>query len=464
MEHSNTNLSRSLNLIADYFLLNLSLIIVYSVQHQNYFNWVSDKSYVHVILIFNLVWLLAANITNLYQLPNPGHVYKKTVKAYIVYLVLVSYIIMYLNTIESYNTNSRYILVSMSLFGVLLAGWKLFFFKGLVHQSVFNNVSKTAVIVGDGRAAFELQKRFRNDPSLGYQVLGIFNDNPLRSNFDHAYIGETVDCINFCKQNNVSEIFCALPFSQKNTIQKLIKESDKNMIRFKLIPEHYEYFQGALLSQSLNKIDAYAIRVEPLENTMNRIVKRLFDIAFSLFVIVFVLSWLYPIIYLLIKLESAGPAIFVQPRSGRNNVTFNCYKFRSMRVNKDSNLLQATKGDARVTKIGAFLRKSSLDEMPQFFNVLMGHMSVVGPRPHMLNHTEQYAKLIDHFMVRHFIKPGITGWAQVRGFRGETKLVEDMEARVEADVWYIENWSLDLDMKIIFSTFFKTVIGDKYAY
>jgi len=455
---------RSLNLLVDYFFLNISLITVYNIQHQTYFNWARDKSYIHVILVFNLVWLLAANITNLYHFQNAGQDYKKTFKAYIVYLLLVFYIIMYLNTIESYHTNGNYILISMSLFGMLLAAWKIFFSKILQHRHVFTPASRTAVIVGDGRAAFELQNRFKNDSGLGYQILGIFNDNPLKSNSDQYYIGETDECINFCRENGVSEIFCALPFSQKNTIEKLIKESDKNMIRFKLIPEHYEYFQGTLLSQSLNKIDAYAIRVEPLENIMNRVIKRLFDIAFSLFVIIFILSWLYPIIYLLIKLESEGPAIFVQPRSGRNNVTFNCYKFRSMRINNESNIRQATKGDARVTKIGAFLRKTSLDEMPQFFNVLMGDMSVVGPRPHMLNHTEQYAKLIDQFMVRHFIKPGITGWAQVRGFRGETKLVEDMKARVEADVWYMENWSFALDLKIIFFTFFKSVIGDKYAY
>jgi len=196
----------------------------------------------------------------------------------------------------------------------------------------------------------------------------------------------------------------------------------------------------------------------------NRIVKRIFDIVFSSLVIVFILSWLFPIIYFLIKMESSGPVFFVQTRSGLNNVPFNCYKFRSMRVNKDSDTVQATKGDSRITKIGAFLRKTSLDELPQFFNVLLGNMSVVGPRPHMLSHTEQYSQLIDQFMVRHFIKPGITGWAQVTGYRGETKLVEEMLGRVEADVWYMENWSFALDLKIIFMTVFKSVYGDAKAY
>jgi putative colanic acid biosynthesis UDP-glucose lipid carrier transferase len=464
MEIKHTNIIKSLNLLVDYILLNISLIIVYSFLHQNYFSWVVDKSYIHVILVFNLVWLLSANIIKLYDISGARQLYAKSIKTYLLYVVLVSYIIMYLNSVESYNTSSHYLFVSMCLYGVLLAIWKISLVSSIKHATFFRQPLKNAIIVGSGRASTELYNRFKNNPKLGYNVLGMFHDAPVIDPFQKLHLGDTDSCISFAQQNNVAEIFCALPFSQKDKIERLITESDKNMIRFKLIPEHYEYFQNTRLTNSFNAIDAYSIRVEPLEDMTNRIVKRLFDIGFSLFVIVFILSWLYPIIYLLIKLESGGPAIFVQPRSGRNNQPFNCYKFRSMRVNKESNSLQATKGDARVTKIGAFLRKSSLDEMPQFFNVLMGDMSVVGPRPHMLNHTEQYAKLIDQFMVRHFIKPGITGWAQIRGFRGETKAVEDMRARVEADVWYMENWDFSLDLKIIFSTFFKTIVGDKYAY
>jgi len=166
----------------------------------------------------------------------------------------------------------------------------------------------------------------------------------------------------------------------------------------------------------------------------------------------------------LIKLSSNGPVLFTQLRSGRDNKPFTCYKFRSMFVNGEQNSLQATKDDPRVTKIGAFLRKTSLDEFPQFFNVLLGHMSIVGPRPHMLSHTEQYSNLIDQFMVRHFIKPGITGWAQINGLRGETKTVNDMHERVKADVWYMENWSFPLDLKIIFMTAFNVLHGEKNAY
>jgi putative colanic acid biosynthesis UDP-glucose lipid carrier transferase len=181
-------------------------------------------------------------------------------------------------------------------------------------------------------------------------------------------------------------------------------------------------------------------------------------------VILFVFSWLFPILAILIKLESKGPIFFKQMRSGRDNHAFLCYKFRSMKVNKHLEHRQATLGDPRITKVGTFLRKTSLDELPQFFNVLLGNMSVVGPRPHMLTHTEQYSQLIDQFMVRHFLKPGITGWAQINGLRGETKTTEAMLERVEADVWYLENWTFLLDIKIVLNTILKSITGDKNAY
>jgi putative colanic acid biosynthesis UDP-glucose lipid carrier transferase len=196
----------------------------------------------------------------------------------------------------------------------------------------------------------------------------------------------------------------------------------------------------------------------------DRVVKRLFDIAFSLFVIVFIFSWLYPILALLIKLESPGPVIFKQERSGRNNVQFYCYKFRSMRVNDECHLKQASKNDCRITRIGRILRKTSLDELPQFFNVLLGNMSVVGPRPHMLKHTEHYREVVDQYMVRHYMKPGITGWAQVNGYRGETIELGLMEKRVEHDIWYMENWSALLDIKIVMLTVLNVIKGEKNAY
>ena len=202
----------------------------------------------------------------------------------------------------------------------------------------------------------------------------------------------------------------------------------------------------------------------PFEFPENFYIKRIFDIFFSLFVCVFILSWLAPILWLLIKLESKGPLVFKQAREGINGKEFICYKFRSMRQNSSADLKQASKNDSRITEIGKFLRKTSLDEFPQFINVFRGDMSVVGPRPHMLKHTEQYSALIKKYMVRQLVKPGITGAAQIRGFRGETKELNEMEGRVKWDVWYIENWTFFLDINIIFKTIFDVFKGDEKAY
>jgi putative colanic acid biosynthesis UDP-glucose lipid carrier transferase len=207
-----------------------------------------------------------------------------------------------------------------------------------------------------------------------------------------------------------------------------------------------------------------SLRKEPLDDVGNRIKKRLYDIVVSSLIIVFILSWLVPIIGLLIWIESRGPIFFVQQRSGKNGKIFNCIKFRSMKVNREAHSKQAEKNDERITRIGKFIRKTNIDELPQFLNVWMSDMSIVGPRPHMLKHTDDYSKLIKQYMIRHFLKPGITGWAQINGCRGETKTVKDMNDRVQYDLWYLENWSLWLDTRIILMTALNMVKGEKNAF
>ena len=202
---------------------------------------------------------------------------------------------------------------------------------------------------------------------------------------------------------------------------------------------------------------------EPLEDPLNRIIKRTFDLVFSSVVCLMLLP-LIPIIGLIIKIQSPGPIFFRQERTGFNGKNFDCYKFRSMHVNKDADKIQATEHDVRKFAFGNFMRKCNIDELPQFFNVLIGDMSVVGPRPHMLYHTEHYSKLINEYMVRHLCKPGITGLAQVSGYRGETKELWQMKDRVRLDIWYIENWSVWLDLSIIAKTFVSIFKPDKNAY
>jgi exopolysaccharide biosynthesis polyprenyl glycosylphosphotransferase len=194
------------------------------------------------------------------------------------------------------------------------------------------------------------------------------------------------------------------------------------------------------------------------------LLKRVFDVFFSLLVVVLVLSWLVPVLGLLLKFESRGPVFFKQLRTGKNGKPFYCLKFRSMRLSADAHSRQASRGDSRITRIGAFIRKTSIDELPQFINVLRGDMSVVGPRPHMLQHTEDYARRIANFMDRHAVTPGITGWAQIKGYRGETRELDAMANRVEADIWYLRNASFLLDLRIVGLTVWQVLRGNENAF
>jgi putative colanic acid biosynthesis UDP-glucose lipid carrier transferase len=318
--------------------------------------------------------------------------------------------------------------------------------------------------VGYNKVGRDLHNFLDLNPGFNYTLSGFFDDGPQQAKYAKMCLGKTDDCMDYVLNNKISEIFCTLPITESDKIKALLMEADKHRILFRFVPEYYDYGIKPVLIQNYDYIPIISARAEPLETLLNRFFKRLLDIGFSLFIIFFVFIWLFPILAILIKWESKGPIFFKQSRSGQGNKAFMCYKFRSMTVNQDSDTKQATRGDQRITKLGAFMRRTSIDELPQFFNVLIGNMSVVGPRPHMISHTAQYSKLIDKFMVRHFLKPGITGWAQVRGLRGETNTVKSMADRVEADVWYLENWSFPLDIKIIFLTVWNSVKGDKNAF
>ncbi|MCD8293177.1 MAG: exopolysaccharide biosynthesis polyprenyl glycosylphosphotransferase, partial [Prevotellaceae bacterium] len=230
------------------------------------------------------------------------------------------------------------------------------------------------------------------------------------------------------------------------------------------VPDVRNYLKRQMHFEMMGNTPIMSIRQEPLAQMENRIVKRAFDLLFSLTFLCTLFPFLYIGIGIAIKCSSPGPIFFKQKRSGKEGKEFWCYKFRSMRINDQSDTLQATKNDCRKTRVGDFLRRSNMDELPQFINVLRGDMSVVGPRPHMLKHTEEYSKLIDKYMVRHLVKPGITGWAQINGFRGETKELWQMEGRVLKDIWYLEHWTFLLDIYIIYRTVKNCIIGDKAAY
>ena len=323
---------------------------------------------------------------------------------------------------------------------------------------------KKIVIVGAGKNGMELYRVMKDDLSYGFSVMGFFDDNLSLKSVLPNYLGMTHDVESYVQANDIDEIYCTLPGTQDEKILRIMNFAEKHMIRFYIVPEFYRNIKKSLVMEIMESIPLLAIRREPLQAAYNRVLKRSFDIVFSLGVLLTIYPILYVIIGTLIKVTSPGPIFFKQKRTGLYGQEFECYKFRTMRVNADADKLQAAKDDPRKTRIGDFLRRTNLDEFPQFINVLKGEMSVVGPRPHMLKHTEQYSALIDKYMVRHLVKPGVTGWAQVTGYRGETKTLEQMEGRVKRDVWYIENWSFFLDLKIIVVTVLNMSKGEKNAY
>ena len=466
MVHRYATFIKTINLTVDYMVLNTSLVISYYIIDKVHLLWATNTNYLPIVLVFNLTWLLSANLTRLYdKVLNKDSVitYRNVIQTYIIFIGLI-FIIVSIIGLKAYAITRGYLVYSCGLFAVLLWIWKLVFLSIRKSDRAALYDSRKVIIVGGGRISKDLSSFFKGNPDRGYNFIGYFDDKPTKEHEASLHLGSTNDCINYVLTNKIDEIFCTLPVGETAKIEKLLSEAEKNLIRFRIIPEYYDYGIKPVLIQSFGHIPVISVRSEPLENMLNRFVKRLFDIFFSLFIIIFFFSWLFPIFAILIKLESKGPVLFKQLRSGRDNNPFWCYKFRSMRVNDDSDHKQAVRNDRRITKLGKFMRRTSIDELPQFFNVLLGNMSTVGPRPHMLSHTIQYSQLIDRFMIRHFLKPGITGWAQVKGLRGETRTTDAMLLRVEADVWYLENWSFLFDLKIIFLTVWNSLKGDENAF
>nr|WP_298340696.1 undecaprenyl-phosphate glucose phosphotransferase [uncultured Algibacter sp.] len=324
------------------------------------------------------------------------------------------------------------------------------------YRTVLRGNIRKVIVIGDNDKSRQLIRTFNTRIDFGYK---------FEANFDTRRKDFLLDdCFNYIIENSIDEIYFSVAELSNKQINRLIDFADNNLRELKFIPDNKDIYSKKLKYEYYDYIPVLSLRAIPLQESVNKFVKRLFDILFSLFIIVFVLSWLTPILAILIRIESKGPVFFKQSRNGFNYQEFDCFKFRSMTPNKNAHLHQATKGDLRITKVGSFIRKTSIDELPQFFNVLFGDMSVVGPRPHMVSHTNMYAQRIDKFMVRHFVKPGITGLAQVSGFRGEVETDNDIINRVKYDIFYIENWSLLLDVKIIIQTLSNALKGEEKAY
>ena len=448
-------------ILGDLFIINLLFFFVYKWLKINEITYINV---VYLLLNFSYVFAVYFVPVRIYQ---PVMFTDKVVQRAISLIALHSIIFsafLFLLKWEIDTFPIYFIVYYYLLLFVIFTFWRVLARESLKIYRRKGHNYKRVVIVGAGKNGMNLFAEMKKEMAYGYFIYGFFDDNILLKNTLPNYLGMTHEVEEFVINNNIDEIYCTLPNSQDEKIIRLFNFAEKNMVRFYLVPEFSRYVKKRMDLGQIESVPVMAVRSEPLQFVHNQILKRTFDILFSLCFLIILFPIFYIIFGILIKLSSSGPIIFKQARTGIYGKDFDCYKFRSMKMNEDADEKQAEKYDPRTTKIGQFLRHSNLDEIPQFYNVLIGDMSVVGPRPHMLKHTELYSSFIDKYMVRHLIKPGITGWAQVNGYRGETRTTEQMEGRVRCDVWYLENWTFLLDLKIIVITILNMFRGEKNAY
>lgn len=424
-----------------------------------------------IILSILTLWYFTSKKTELYDEFRISRFYSEVFRLLnnIIWQMLLLIVIFFALSQSNITDYRLFILIYIpTLSGVLIIQKYLYRQIFIYLRSRGKNI-KWLIIIGTGKVGLNFYNTIINNPHFGYKIAG-FIDDKISNDLHELYIGNLDYFIqNLDKYDFVDEIIISNPEKNDRKIEKIITKVRGTKTRVKIIPEFISYGRNRFNVDMFGAFPLITMREDPLELKHNQLVKRFFDIIFSLIFLITIFSWLFPIIALIILIDSKGSILFIQERWGKNNKSILCYKFRSMTNNSsefDNNgsYKQATKNDTRITKIGHFLRKSNLDELPQFINVLLGDMSVVGPRPHPVPLNIESKSKINNYLLRHLVKPGITGWAQVKGFRGETREIHLMKKRVQYDIHYIENWSPLFDLKIIFLTVWNMIKGEKNAY
>ena len=452
----------------DFMLINILLFFL-TEYHPWFENWTPSK--IRTLILLNNLALLISEYFN------PPVIHKRVISVgdilnRILRLVLVQSLLafFFMKSLTLSFVGGRF----QSIFCLLyfITTLILRFLERVVikkYRKVGGN-SRSTLFIGADSELLNVYHRLLDDASNGYRIMGYYADEEMTELPEDVELKRLGTLQEFLKDMNgmeeqfvCDEMYVCLSRRDKDTVRRLSHFCDQHVIRFYFVPVSVETLGINLKRELLDDMEVYTTYEIPLANPVNKLIKRFFDIVLSLIFLI-PTALMIPFILLIIKIQSPGPIFFKQKRTGLDGKEFEMLKFRSMHVNKDADKVQATKDDPRKYPFGNFMRKSNIDELPQFLNVLKGDMSIVGPRPHMLAHTEQYSQLIDKYMVRHFVKPGLTGWAQVTGFRGETKELWQMEGRVKRDIWYIEHWSVWLDIRIVWMTAKTVFIHDKNAY
>jgi len=455
---NHSSIAKVMIFIIDCWLIHLAFDLV---KFQGMDLGMPELQFTTFYLVFSLTWIASGLLNKIYRLDTISIVQILSVNLFNAFLAHIIVMVLVLLSFHVFAVHLRTLvwLYSMSF---LFIGASRIAYKLVRKYLEFSGFeTRDVVIVGITGSGKALQEFFDKNPSNGYRFRGFFHGEEVPG-YKHLTIGGLDSIKEYCVKHSISEIYFALPLTHQHLLRELARFADDQLIHFRIAPD-FSKIASRGDTYMVNDVTVFTTRRQPLGLLANSYIKRTFDIVFSLLVICTVFPFLFPAIALAIRIDSEGPIFFKQLRPGKRNKLFECYKFRTMKVNNNTEL-QASKNDSRITRVGAFLRKSNLDELPQFFNVLFGNMSVVGPRPNLVSHLEEYSKKMPDYKIRHFITPGITGYAQVNGCRGETREPGLMEKRVAYDVNYLENWSLALDLKIIWLTVWNMVRGDKKAY
>ncbi|MFB1022899.1 MAG: exopolysaccharide biosynthesis polyprenyl glycosylphosphotransferase [Vicingaceae bacterium] len=402
-----------------------------------------ESNYVSLLLFINITWLFISGSQKVYDLQRftskNRYVLSVATAIFLQLLITVAF-----NGLIKTFYSRFFLFYTYFSFSVFLIVGRLITHKLYVLKLQKVTAQNSIVLFGYSNQLSEVVDFLENNISTETQKLIQLEPNGIQ-------LGKLEE-IN--KEFPISELYLSFSNYNENELESLSVFCDNNFIRLRLVFNWKKVGSQNVEVVKFNQTNVLKLSLTPLDNQYNALIKRMFDLLFTIVVSILLFSWLFPILAIAVKLSSPGSVFFKQKRSGINNKGFNCYKFRSMRQNADADLKQATQNDPRITKVGAFLRKTSLDELPQFINVLKGQMSIVGPRPHMLKHTEEYSSLVGSFMNRHAIKPGITGLAQIKGFRGEIDDFTLLQNRVRLDRFYVNNWTSFFDLKIVFLTVF----------
>lgn len=452
---------------ADIFFLSIAFLFSLYLIHDLWPIHIFTLDYSFLfILIF--IWLLSARIINLYDEFRTRKFSVELINLIknITVQFVASVIFIFMVKDASYT---RTFVVRYAFMLLIFTGTGRYFLRIiLVYFRKKGRNLRNILIIGAGPIGQKLSETITENDHFGYRLIG-FLDDEKKSFLNGKFLGSINNLENVIGARHIDEVIIALPNYAEDSIHKVISICENEAVKVRIIPDHFKFLSQNYSISMFGRFPIISVRDDRINQFKWRFWKRTFDTFFTLILFILVFSWLWPLIVLLIKLDSKGPVFFSQERLCRNNKKFYILKFRSMNtgcteIDNEGKYKQACKNDFRVTKFGRIIRKTNIDELPQFINVLKGEMSLVGPRPHPIPLNLQSKDNVDNYMVRHMTKPGITGWAQVNGYRGETKDTVLMQKRVEHDVWYIENWSFWLDIKIIILTVWDMLKGDTNAY